>query len=135
MAGGRARFTGGFDWRAWLARLTALAFLLQGFGLFATHHAPSSLGRSGAAAQIAASAPNCPHEGPQGDGPGHHHDSGGGCPICQALGCALPGAPLPALLAQPDERLIGLLVPPAPRLPLRAPLRHTPPARGPPVFV
>ena len=55
--------------------------------------------------------------------------------MCQMLGCALAGAPLPALVARANERLFVLLPLPARRVPPRAPPLQTPPARGPPVLV
>jgi hypothetical protein len=77
--------------------------------------------------------PDCPHHKSQGGG--HDHGSSDSCPMCQMLGCALAGAPLPALVARANERLYVLLPLPARHVPPRAPPLQTPPARGPPVLV
>ena len=118
-------------WRAWLARLAALVFLLQGFGLFAA--APRAMATGGAfAAAASIAAPGCSHQTPN---DGHTHGPPQSCPMCQALGSALPGAPAPVIVARAGGRVIPVVSLPAPRLPPPAPPLSTPPARGPPVPV
>jgi hypothetical protein len=118
-------------WRAWLARLAALVFLLQGFGLFASAPRPLATGDAFAAAQEIA-APGCFHQ-PRGDG--HAQGAPKSCPMCQALGNALPGAPPPVIVARAAVRVILLVSPAAQRLPPPSQPLNTPPARGPPILV
>jgi hypothetical protein len=121
--------------RAWLVRLMALVFALQTVGLFL---APARLALTAqvdvAEVDTAEMAmPDCPHHSKQGKG--HEHGTSDSCPMCQTLGCALAGASLPELIARANQRLIGLLAPPAPQLSPRAPPLQSPPPRGPPVLV
>ena len=117
-------------WRAWFARLAALVFLLQGFGLFVAAPRPMPIGDAFAAAQGVA-APGCFH---QTRGDGHAHGLPESCPMCQALGSALPGAPPPDIVARAAARVILVVSLPAQRLPPRSQPLSTPPARGPPVL-
>jgi hypothetical protein len=116
--------------RAWLVRLMALVFALQSFGLFL---APARTALAAGADMAEMAMPDCPHHDKQGKS--HDHGSSDSCPMCQTLGCALAGAPLPDLVARANQRLIGLLALPAPQLSPRAPPLQSPPPRGPPVFV
>ncbi len=118
-------------WRAWLVRLAALVFLLQGFGLFASAPRPLAIGDAVAAAQGIA-APGCFH---QTRNDGRAHGAPESCPMCQALGSALPGAPPPLIVVRAAARVILLVSPAAQRLPPRAQPLSTPPARGPPILV
>ncbi|MCI4677292.1 hypothetical protein K9U39_19430 [Rhodoblastus acidophilus] len=127
MARALAESRSGNFWRAWLARLAALAFLVQGFGLFAAAPRPA-----GDVAAVGAAAPGCFHHQTPGDG--HAHGSSDFCPMCQALGCALPGAPPPVVVVRADELAIDEISLPAPRLPPRAPPLNKPRARGPPIL-
>jgi hypothetical protein len=112
----------------------ALAFVLQSIGLFMAPARPASAHEGMAMADASAMAmPDCPHHKSQGEG--HRHGSSNSCPMCQMLGSALAGAPLPALVARANERLYVLLPVPARHVPPRAPPLQTPPARGPPVLV
>jgi hypothetical protein len=126
--------------RAWLVRLMALVFALQTMGLFLAPARPALTAQVDMAqvdvAQVDVAEmamPDCPHHSKQGKG--HEHGTSDSCPMCQTLGCALAGAPLPDLVARADQRLIGLLAVPAPQLSPRAPPLQTPPPRGPPVLV
>jgi hypothetical protein len=118
-------------WRAWLARLAALVFLLQGFGLFASAPRPLAIGDAFAAAQGVA-APSCFH---QTRGDGHAHRSPESCPMCQALGSALPGASPPVMVVRAGARVILVASLASQALAPRAPLLCAPPARGPPVLI
>jgi hypothetical protein len=128
---GQAQAKQDLFWRAWLARLTALVFVLQSVGLFM---APARVAPAAAeAGQLAmAWTVDCAHHHSQGEAPDHARSHA--CPMCQTLGCALAGAALPAQVGSAGARLIGLLAIPAPRLPPPAPPLQTPPARGPPVL-
>jgi hypothetical protein len=117
-------------WRAWIASLAALVFLLQGFGLFASAPRPTAPTDVFAAAQ-GKTAPGCFHH-TRGDG--HAHGAPDSCPMCQALGCSLPGAP-PPVVARAATRVVLVVSPAAQNLPPRAHPLSTPPARGPPVLV
>ena len=118
-------------WRTWVVRLTAFVFILQSVGLFA---APARAGRLPEAAAVAEMAmPDCPHH--KSHGKGHGQGSPDSCPMCQALGFALAGAPLPRFVEGFDRRLIGPLAAPGPRLPPRPPTLQSPPPRGPPALV
>jgi hypothetical protein len=116
--------------RAWLVRLMALVFALQTVGLFLTPARPALTAEAGMAEMAM---PDCPRHSKQGKG--DEHGTSDSCPMCQMLGCALAGAPLPDLIARANQRLIGLLAPPAPQLSPRAPPLQSPPPRGPPVLV
>lgn len=88
-----------------IAGLIAVAFLFQSFALFAqgARQSPSaSFLRLAAHAQHSSDCPQYRDDGSR------RHESGG-CPMCQALGCATPGTPVVDLVATPGERLIGLL--------------------------
>jgi hypothetical protein len=131
-------------WRAWLARLTALAFIVQSIGLFmapahpAPHHAQAH--------DAMVMAPDCPHhhgqqdvQGGDGQGDKGHGDKGHGssdsCPMCQSLGCALGGAILPVLAFGRDERPIGQRVIPSRHVTPDSLVLLPPPARGPPTLI
>jgi hypothetical protein len=116
--------------RTWLVRLMALVFALQTVGLFL---APARPALTAEVDMAEMAMPDCPHHGKQGKG--HEHGTSDSCPMCQTLGCALAGAPLPDLVARANQRLIGLLALPAPQLSPRSPPLQTPPPRGPPVLV
>jgi hypothetical protein len=116
--------------RAWLVRLMALVFALQTVGLFL---APARPALTAEVDMAEMAMPDCPHHSKQGKG--RDHGTSDSCPMCQTLGCALAGAPLPDLAARANQRLIGLLALPAPQLSPRAPRLQTPPPRGPPVLV
>jgi hypothetical protein len=118
--------------RAWLVRAMALVFALQSVGLFLVPTRPASA-MAEQPAMAAMAMPDCPHHKQQGKD--HDQGSSDSCPMCQTLGCALAGAPLPGLVARVNERLIGLLALPAPQLSPRAPPLQSPPPRGPPVLV
>jgi hypothetical protein len=118
-------------WRAWVARLVALVFMFQGASLFAAPPAcPMAMG--GAVADAHAGEPHT-HFHRHGDN--QKHNSCDACPMCQALGCALPGAPPPIIVVRAAARVILLASPAAQRLPPRSQPLSTPPARGPPVLV
>jgi hypothetical protein len=120
--------------RAWLARLMAFVFVLQSIGLFLAPARPASAEMGAEMAGASAMAmPDCPHHHAQGKGGGH--GSSDSCPMCQMLGCALAGAPLPALVAGVNERLLVILSIPATSLSPRAPPLQSPPPRGPPILV
>lgn len=110
-------------WRALVARLVALAFALQAIGLFAAPPRP----QVEAPALVAMAAGHCPHHAP------HSTDDGESCPMCQALGCALAGAPPPlaALVFRAAE--IGALAPPVARPAPKTAPRRALFARGPPL--
>lgn len=116
--------------RAWLVRLIALVFALQSIGLFLT---PARTAIAAEVEMAGMAMPDCPHHDKQGKS--HDHGSSESCPMCQTLGCALAGAPLPDLVARANQRLIGLLALPSPQLSPRAPPLQSPPPRGPPDFV
>jgi hypothetical protein len=125
-------------WRAWLARLTALAFVVQSVGLFLAPAQPAMAASQGhvhaysdAHVAVMAMASDCPHHLPQKGG----HGSSDSCPMCQSLGFALSGAILPDFTFRRDERLIGLLAIPPRHAAPDSPDLLPPPARGPPSLV
>lgn len=115
--------------RALVARLIALAFLLQAIGLFAAPAPARSAASSRSAVVAMAAAPHCPHHAPsQNDG-----GKSDACPMCQALGCALAGAAAPAPVHSFRMAEIGALAPPISQpAPKMAP-RLIVSARGPPL--
>ena len=116
-------------WRAWVARLVALAFLLQAVGSFAAPPCHMTMGRAVAKADHGATPPHR-----RANRSGGHTDRGSdSCPMCQALGCALAGARPPVVVARAAARVILLVSPAARSLPPRSRPLSTPPARGPPV--
>ncbi len=117
------------SWRRLVVCLAAFAFACQVVGLFAAAPRVSAKFLGASAAPMAMA--NCPHH--HGKGPAQHEDSGG-CPMCQAIGCALPGAPAIDLLAVPDERLLGTLAIPVAIFPAREKLRLAANPRGPPIL-
>ena len=132
MARGLAQEKQDLFWRSWLARLTALVFILQSVGLFMAPErvAPAAAATAQPAVNLTV---DCAHHHSQGKAPDHARSHA--CPMCQTLGCALAGASLPAQVGRAGARLIGLLAIPASHLPPPAPSLQTPPARGPPVLV
>lgn len=113
-------------WRALVVRLIALVFALQAIGLFAAAPRPHV---EGPALAAMAAAPHCPHHAPS---PAHDGKSDA-CPMCQALGCALAGAPPPVAVAHFRSAHIGALAAPvAQPAPKTAPRRNAL-ARGPPL--
>ncbi|WP_298358758.1 hypothetical protein, partial [Rhodoblastus sp.] len=88
-----------------MARLAALVFLLQGFGLFAAAPRAMATGDAFVAASSIA-APGCAHQTPS---DGHAHGAPDSCPMCQALGCALAGARPPVVVARGAARVILLV--------------------------
>jgi hypothetical protein len=108
----------------------AFVFALQSVGLFLT---PARTALAAEAGMAEMAMPDCPHHNQQGKG--HDHGSSDSCPLCQKLGCALAGVPLPDSIARANERLIGVLALPAAQLSPRAPPLQSPPPRGPPVLV
>ncbi|MBB4199821.1 hypothetical protein GGD83_003645 [Rhodoblastus sphagnicola] len=135
MAKGRTQKAELERWRTWLVRLTAFAFLFQVIGLFvAPARRPVAVQREAAQAlshvhQMA----DCPHHHAR-TKPGKDAPQDG-CPMCQTLGCALPGADAPIGIAFVHERLIGRLrIVSSVRARAPPPLQSAQP-RGPPTLV
>jgi hypothetical protein len=128
LAAGRAH-GGKFEvWRRFVVRLAACVFLFQTVALFAAPPHPRQIG---AAMQSMA---DCPHHRRHQQKDSRDHGESG-CPMCQALGCALEGAVALAFDFKASERLIGQL-----RIVASAPSRATPrlqsaSPRGPPIPV
>jgi hypothetical protein len=131
-------------WRLWAVRLVACAFIVQTIGLFAASAPPAASSVSHAEHMGSAKAPmssmsskameNCPIHRAHGK-PGESKKQDDACPMCQTLGCALPGAVVVGLTALPGERLIGLLAVAQPPAAPRAPPQRDSRPRGPPAFV
>lgn len=117
--------------RRLIAGVVVFAFLFQSFVLFAigTRAAASALSPSG----FAAYAQNGFVCGGHRAGHGQRNDAGG-CPMCKALGCAMPGAPVIALAIAPGERLIGLLSVISTEIAPRTPRYNVARPRGPPAI-
>ncbi len=111
-----------------------MALILQGLSLFAQGSAALGPGSAGAMPSIHQAMVNCPLHKSGGKAPGHRDDSGG-CPMCQTLGFALPGAPAIALAPLPSERLLGILAIPLQPFPPREKTRYAAHPRGPPILV
>jgi hypothetical protein len=94
------------SWRRLVVCLAALALILQGLALFAQSSAALGAGSVGATPSVHQAMVNCPFHKSGGKAP-IHRDDAGGCPMCQTLGFALPGAPVIALAPIPSERLLG----------------------------
>jgi hypothetical protein len=119
------------SWRRLVVCLAAFAFACQVIGLFAAAPRAVTAGPSVERAAAIAMA-DCPHH--HGKGPAHHDDAGG-CPMCQAIGCALAGAPAIDMVALPDERLIGILSVSVAIFPSREKLSLAANPRGPPALL
>jgi hypothetical protein len=117
------------SWKRLVVCLAALAFILQGLSLFAQR--PAALGATPSVHQAMV---NCPLHKAGGKAPVHRDDSGG-CPMCQTLGFALPGAPGIALVPLSSERLLGILAIPVHAFPPREKTRYAAHPRGPPILV
>jgi hypothetical protein len=118
-------------WKRAVVFLAAFAFLLQGLGLFAQ----SARATAGETSSIQEAMADCPHhQHTSGKAPVQRDDSGG-CPMCQALGCALAGAQALDLDTLCCERLLGILSIPATEIPERQRARYAAHPRGPPLLV
>ena len=125
---GNGRQGQGRKGRSMIARLIALAFLVQIIGLFVQAPASASSG-SAAAGQMV----DCPHHGHMKLGKSAPARTGG-CPMCQTLGCALPGAQAPEFVALRGEILLGLLRAPDTTISRPAPPLSRAAPRGPPAL-
>ena len=131
---GAARIRPIESWRRLVVCLAALALILQGLSLFAQSSAAPGPGYAGATPSVHQAMVNCPLHKPGGKAPVHRDDSGG-CPMCQTLGFALPGAPVIALAPLSCERLLGILAIPIQAFPPREKTRYAADPRGPPALV
>jgi|GEM_PF-5823345 len=131
---GAARIRPIESWRRLVVCLAALALILQGLSLFAQSSAAPGPGYAGATPSVHHTMVNCPLHTPGGKAPVHRDDSGG-CPMCQTLGFALPGAPVIALAPLSCERLLGILAIPIQAFPPREKTRYAADPRGPPALV
>ena len=121
-------------WKRFVVCLAALALILQGLSLFAQSPAALGPGSAVAMASVHQAMVNCPLNKTGGKAPVHRDDSGG-CPMCQTLGFALPGAPVIALAPLSCERLLGILAIPIQAFPPREKTRYAADPRGPPALV
>jgi hypothetical protein len=131
---GAARIRPIESWRRLVVCLAVMALFLQGLSLFAQSSAALGAGSVAATPSVHQAMVNCPLHKSGGKSPVHRDDSGG-CPMCQTLGFALPGAPVIALAPLPGERLLGILAIPVHAFPPREKARYAAHPRGPPILV